>query len=147
MNYFIVNRPANLITGTVSTSHTPESTKLRLFVPANDKAMRLYLSWLGKNPGICPDIGDIAAKSRHVLDCLTGARASKAKPRTENLNQRYREPTPAKAPSREQQVRDFIALHPGACSHDLHEQFQCGTLVAEAYLAKHQSAGMRPVAP
>lgn len=56
-NYFVVNRPSNLIIGTVSTSYTPQNSKLKMFVLANDKALDIYFKWLKKNKELCPDLG------------------------------------------------------------------------------------------
>ena len=93
--YFVVNRPSNLIIGTVSTSYTPQDSKLKLFVLANSKALDAYYKWLKKNPDLCPDLGEIAARSDYVADWLIANRNDKLQTpnavfQTENLNQRYR---------------------------------------------------------
>lgn len=137
MNYLTVNRPSNLITGVIASSYTPTDSKVGMFIPANAKALDAYYNWRKKNPGLCPDLGEIAARSATVLDFLTGSPKSLAKPHTENLNQRYREPALVQCRARAESIAVFITEHPDANVHDLHEQFQCGTTVARAYLDKH----------
>ena len=89
--YLVVNRPSNLIMGTVSTSYTPQDSKLRLFVLANSKALDVYYKWLNKNPELCPDLGEIAARSDYVADRLITNRKDELQTpnavfQTENLN-------------------------------------------------------------
>jgi len=143
--YFVVNRPSNLIIGTVSTSYTPQDSKLKLFVWASEKALTVYYKWLKKNPELCPDLGEIAARSEYVSDYLVRTRKDKlqapiAKPQTENLNQRYRESAPAPVEDREHLIENFIRANPDADVYDVADKFLCGTTVARAYLSKYREA-------
>ncbi|WP_085664152.1 hypothetical protein [Pseudomonas sp. B5(2017)] len=140
MNYFTIHRASNLVHSVVASSSTPSDTGKVRFIPASTKALSAYYNWREKNPGLCPDIGEIAARSAAVLDYITGSRKAQSKPRTDNLNQRYREPTPAQVIDRDAAISAFITEHPDAGVHSLHEQFQCGTTAARAYLDRPHSA-------
>ena len=140
--YFVVNRPSNLIIGTVSASYTPQDSKLKLFVLANSKALDAYYKWLKNNPELCPDLGEIAARSDYVADRLITNRKDKLQApnavfQTENLNQRYRESRPAPMVDRETEIQNFILRNPDADVYDVADEFLCGTTVARAYLAKY----------
>ncbi|MNO27479.1 hypothetical protein D3C76_173540 [compost metagenome] len=137
MNYFTIHRASNLVHSVVASSSTPSDTVKVRFIPAGAKALGAYYKWLMKNPGLFPDLGEIAARSAAVLDFITGSHKGLAKPRTDNLNHRYREPASAEPVDRAAVIAAFITENPGADAHDLHEQFQCGTAVARAYLDRH----------
>ncbi|MBB3273444.1 hypothetical protein FHW75_004655 [Pseudomonas sp. OG7] len=137
MNFLTIHRASNLVHRVIACSCTPSDTGNVRFIPASAKALGAYYNWREKNPGLCPDLGEIAARSAAVLDFITGTRKPQSKPRTDNLNHRYREPAPAQPVDRAAAIAAFITEHPGAGVHDLHEQFQCGTTAARAYLDRH----------
>ncbi|MDM9556284.1 hypothetical protein QU926_21965 [Pseudomonas asiatica] len=137
MNYLTIHRASNLVHRVIATSTTPTDTDAIRFIPANGRAVDAYYGWIKKNPGLCPDLGEIAARSAAVLDFITGSRKGLAKPRTDNLNHRYREPSPAEPVDRAAVIAAFINENPGADAHDLHERFHCGAAAARAYLDRH----------
>ena len=104
MNYFTIHSASNLVHSVVASRSTPSDTGNVRFIPASTKALSAYYNWREKNTGLCPDIGEIAARSAAVLD--------------------------------------FITEHPDADLHDLHEQFQCGTTAARAYLDRHSRSSV-----
>lgn len=137
MNYLVLNRPSNLITGVVASQSAPRDSRTTLFIPANETALKVYYRWLSKNPGLCPDVGEVAARSASVREHLTRARSGDAQPVSENLNRRYREPAPAKVEDREGSIREYILAHPDADPWALHDRFQCGSTAGAAYLQRY----------
>lgn len=140
MNFLTIHRASNLVHRVIACSTTPTDTDAVRFIPANARAVNAYYGWLKKNPGLCPDLGEIAARSAAVLDFITGTRKPQSKPRTDNLIQRYREPTPAQVIDRDAAISAFISEHPDADVHSLHEHFQCGTAAARAYLDRRSQS-------
>lgn len=133
--YLVIHKPSNLVTGTVSTSYTPQTSEFYSFVLANEKALNAYYKWVQKNQDICPDIGEIISKSDYLKDCLQTGKAVAVR---ENLNQRYREPSPTPFEDREALISSFITSYPDADIYDLVDKFLCGTTVAKAYLSKYR---------
>lgn len=86
-NYFVVNTSSNLITNVVASSYTPTTNKSISFVQATEKGLDHYYKWCEKNPGLCPDLGEIVARSKYLQDTYHTGKATMI---SENLNRRYR---------------------------------------------------------
>lgn len=142
MNYFVLHSPSNLIVNLIASTYPPRDSEQYKFIKATDKVIVHYYKWLSNNPTLCPDIGEIIARSKYLQDSFS---TGKAKAVSQNLNQRYREPSVVSvsyqdhAAEREQQVREFIVSHPEATALDVSDVFLCGMVVAKAYLLRYHT--------
>ncbi|MEQ7917643.1 hypothetical protein ABQX22_00490 [Xanthomonas sp. WHRI 1810A] len=134
MNYFVVNRPSNLIIGIVSTSYTPTDTPLKLFVLANEKSLALYDKHQSKDHETLLDIGELMAKSAHVSNQVSKGKTGKAKPASQRL--RGEQAIPAK--DRETHILSWIQSHPEADEYDLHDAIPMGIVAARAYITLYR---------
>lgn len=134
MNYLIIHKASNLITGVITTSFKPKNSTTHKLVAANAKTLDAYYKWLDKNPNSCPDVCDLATKSKHLSDQLNpkGVKVFATAPRE------HWEPLPPAANAREASIASWIDLHPSANEHDLHDRFNTGLLAALAYLNKYK---------
>lgn len=129
MNYFILHRGSNLVAGILSASVPPARSNEYKFIAANDKTLNTYFKFKTKHSDLCPDLGELIAKSKHLQDVMN--------PQLYPLQPTIlREGRESFAPSREAVIASWIELHPTATEHDLHDKFGCGVVVARAYLNK-----------
>jgi hypothetical protein len=141
MNFLVVNRPSNLIIGTVCSSYFPEDTALKLFVEVNGKSLDAYFKWNKKNPDLLPDLGELLARSKHLNDQFA---CKLSKPIKVNTAQRYRESSQVHhtfddlSVERDKLFKDYIRKHPDVSFYDLSDVFNCGTSTAKAYLLKYR---------
>lgn len=132
-NYFVVNRVSNLIIDVVCTSYSPQGNKIKKFVKANDRALTLYYKWMASNPDALMDIGDLMARSDYINDQVVDGKSAKVKPQRFN----YRAPqVPPLPEDRFSTIMDWLRYNPGADEYNLDDAFQCGVVVARAYLAE-----------
>ncbi|WP_145006028.1 hypothetical protein [Pseudomonas oryzihabitans] len=129
MNYFVLHRGSNLVAGILSASVPPAKSNDYKFILANDKVLNVYLKWMQKHKDVCPDLGELIKKSSYLKDTLN--------PQCHSLQDTFpRKERESFLPSREAIISSWIAVHPKADEHDLHEQFGCGVVAAKAYLDK-----------
>lgn len=130
MQYFILHKNSNLIAGLISSSFPPAKSKHYRFIPASEKSVDNYFKWLSKNGDICPDLGDLALKSKYLNDQVN--------PKGSELRTTVPRYTEDVAPSsREATIASWIAQYPNADEHALNDKFLCGVTVAKAYLNKY----------
>lgn len=132
-NYFVVNNASNLIIGVVATSYTPQDSKIKKFVKANERALTLFYKWLDHNPDALMDIGDLMARSDYIHDQVVDGKSAKVK--SQRLNYRAPQVTPTPE-DRYSTIRDWLRFNPGADEYNLDDVFQCGIVAARAYLAE-----------
>lgn len=131
MNYFVINRPSNLIIKVVASRYAPEDTNLHKFIQASDKALDTYYKWVKANPEMLLDIGDLMSRSATVMDAVSAARAGQAKPK----RLRYRnEEQPAVMDDRMIEIRSWLRFNPTADEYNLDERFGTGIVAARAYI-------------
>ncbi|WP_144411566.1 hypothetical protein [Azotobacter chroococcum] len=137
-NYFVINRPSNLITGVVASRYNPTETSLRRFIPATDKARDAYYKLVGRKGDVCVDVGELLSKSEYTLNWLKDSTSfsdeGKAIPQV--VRYRAEEPTP-ETQDRQAAIFDWLDHHPEADAYDLNDEFCMGMLAAKAYVAKH----------
>ncbi|WP_323149393.1 hypothetical protein [Pseudomonas oryzihabitans] len=130
MQYFILHKNSNLITGFITSSVPPAKSKHYCFVPASEKIVDSYFKWLSKNGDICPDLGDLALKSKYLNDQVN--------PKGSELRTTVPRYTEDVAPSsREATIASWIAQYPNTDEYALNDKFLCGITVARAYLNKY----------
>lgn len=136
MQYFILNKNSNLITGFISSSFPPAKNDQYKFILASDKTLDLYFKWIKKNPESYPDICDLASKSKYLSEEFNpnGRKTFPTFPKEDW------EPSPPAANAREAAIASWLDLHPKACENDLSEQFNTGLVAAKAYIAKYRIA-------
>ena len=133
-NYFVVNRPSNLIIDVTTTSYTPEDTNLKKFVLASDKALDIYFKWMKASPGELMDIGDLMSRSQLVKDVISNGRSGKATPR----RFRYRDGQQSVEADRLSTIVAWIKANPTADEYNLDDVFRTGILVAREYLKRYR---------
>lgn len=129
-NYFIVNRPSNLVVGVIATSYTPTDTPLKMFVLANEQSLAFYDKHLSRDHEILLDIGELMKKSAHVTDQVSKGKTGSAKP----ASQRTRAEQTVSVQDREEYILTWIRNHPDADEYDLHDAIGMGIVAARAYL-------------
>ncbi len=134
-NYFVINRPSNLIIDVTTTSYTPEDTNLKKFVLANDKALTIYYKWIKANPDVMMDIGDLASRAKLVKDIIFDGKTGKSSPK----RFRYRdEVQPAIEDDRASLIAEWLRFNPTADEYNLDERFCTGVVAARAYLSRYR---------
>lgn len=129
MNYFILHRGSNLVAGVLSSSVPPARSNEYKFIAANDKTLNAYFKFKTKHSDLCPDLGELIAKSNHLKDKLN--------PQGHTLLPTIpREIKEATTTSREAVICSWLTLHPTATEYDLHDKFGCGVVAGRAYLDK-----------
>lgn len=135
VNYIVIHRQSNLITGIVASSTIPRDTDQYRFIEATDAAIIKYRrlqEMAGDNTDI--DIGELMKLSPNVFDALVSGKSGDARP----LRQRLRKQEVPKAiQCRQQEVVEYIATHPGAIMQSLSERFLMGDAAAKAYLDRY----------
>lgn len=129
-NYFVVNRPSNLVVGVVATSYTPVDTPLKMFVFANEQSLAFYDKHLSRDHETLLDIGELMKKSAHITDQVSNGKAGNAKP----ASQRTRAEQSVSVQDREEYILTWIRNHPDADEYDLHDAIGLGIVAARAYL-------------
>lgn len=129
-NYFIVNRPSNLVVGVIATSYTPVDTPLKMFVLANEQSLAAYDKHLSRNHETLLDIGELMKKSAHVTDQVSNGKTGNAKA----ISQRTRAEQMVSVQDREEYILTWIRNHPDADEYDLHDAIPMGIVAARAYL-------------
>ncbi|WP_133974325.1 hypothetical protein [Pseudomonas] len=132
-NYFVINRPSNLVTHVMTSSYSPADTKLLKFIVASDKALTTYYKWCKRNPGLHPDVGELMMKSPYFKEKVCNGKTGQANPRT----YRVRDVPTEKHLDREEQVKIWIAQNPEAHEYDLDAALYTGIVAARAYLSKY----------
>lgn len=133
-NYFIIDRPSNLITGVIASSSKPANSSVRKFVPAPDKALSTYYRLLSKNLDTHVDIGELMVKSDYVNDAVVAGRSGDAVPQVI----RYRTPESIpEAPDRQSLIFSWIASQADVDEWGLSAAFNLGTVAAKAYLTEY----------
>jgi hypothetical protein len=132
-NYFVVNRPSNLVVGVLATSYTPVDTPLKMFVFANEQSLAFYDRHRSRNHETLLDIGELMKKSGHITDQVSKSNTGKSKP----LSQRVRAEQSVSIQDREQYIFTWIRNHPGADEYDLHDAIPMGIVAARAYISLH----------
>ncbi|MBL4860318.1 MULTISPECIES: hypothetical protein [Stutzerimonas stutzeri subgroup] len=137
-NYFVINKPSNLVLTVVSLKYTPAETKVEKFIPASDRAIAALDKWLKANPGMLIDVGDLMSRSKYLEDYVVRTRNDKSQtPKATPQRIYYRDEQIEKHVDRLTAVCNWIAEHPEADEHGLSEAFGMGTVAAKAYLAKY----------
>jgi hypothetical protein len=129
-NYFIVNRPSNLVVGVIATSYAPVDTPLKMFVLANKQSLAAYDKHLYRNHETLLDIGELMKKSAHVTDQVSNGKIGNAKA----ISQRTRAEQMVSVQDREEYILTWIRNHPDADEYDLHDAIPMGIVAARAYL-------------
>ncbi|MCF7542246.1 hypothetical protein [Pseudomonas petrae] len=129
-NYFIVNRPSNLVVGVIATSYMPVDTPLKMFVLANEQSLAAYDKHLSRNHETLLDIGELMRKSAHINDQVSKDKASKV----EAKSQRTRAEQVVSIQDREEYILAWIRNHPDANEYDLHDAIGMGIVAARAYI-------------
>lgn len=131
-NYFVINRPSNLVEGVVAMKYSPTDTKVTKFVEANDKLLTYYYKLLKQRPEILPDIGELMAKSAYLTEAVSGGSyTGQAKPM--KLYHRDERPEPSVV-DRKAQITEWINAYPNCNVYDVDDMFQTGTTAALAYI-------------
>jgi len=130
-NYFVINKPSNLIIKVISSRYAPQDSNLHKFVIANDKALDAYYKWTKNNPDVMMDIGDLMIRSRLVNDVVSDGREGKASPK----RFRYRdEEQPSIESDRIGEIRAWLNFNSTADEYNLDERFGTGIVAARAYI-------------
>lgn len=134
VNYLVIHRGSNLISGTVASSTIPRDTAEYRFIEATDAALTKYRR-LQEVAGdhIDIDIGELMQASPNVYDAIVGGRSGDARP----IRRRLRAEAAPKYENREQDVKDFIAIHPHISVEALADHFLMGDAAAKAYLDRY----------
>ncbi|MGR6586024.1 hypothetical protein [Stutzerimonas sp. R75] len=139
MNYFVINKPSNLVLTVVSLKYSPADTKVEKFISASDRAISTLDKWMLNNPGLLIDVGDLMSRSEYTADCVVLSRSDKSQsPASVPQRHYYREEQVEKSLDRSTTVSNWIAHHPDADVHDLSEFFGMGLVAAKAYLVKYR---------
>ncbi|MDT4820533.1 hypothetical protein FQZ97_536790 [compost metagenome] len=135
-NYFVVNRPSNLIIGVVATQYTPPTdNKLKLFVLAPERALTYYYKELKRNPEVLMDIGELMAKSGFVYDEIVKGKSGDARPQKIS----YRAPQlPPPVEDRRAVIAGWITANPTKDAYELNDVFSCGMTAARAYIQEYR---------
>ena len=136
-NYFVINKPSNLILKVITLKYSPAETKVEKFIPASDKAITVLDKWLLGNPGLLMDVGDLMSRSKYVDDYVVRSVDEFQAPVAIPQRIYYRDEQIEKHVDRLTAVCNWIAEHPEADEHGLSEAFGMGTVAAKAYLAKY----------
>lgn len=137
-NYFVVNRPSNLVIGVVSTSYTPTDTPLKMFVLANEQSLKFYDKHLSRNHETLMDIGELMKKSAHITNQVSRGKTGTAKPHS----QRTRAEQVISIQNREEYILSWINEHPDADEYDLHDAIPMGIVAARAYIKLYGLQGV-----
>ncbi|ALE01043.1 hypothetical protein [Pseudomonas syringae] len=129
-NYFVVNRPSNLVVGVIATSYTPVDTPLKMFVLANEQSLAFYDKHLGRDHETLLDIGELMKKSAHIADQVSKGKTGNAKA----TSQRTRAEQSVSVQDREEYILTWIRNHPDANEYDLHDAIPMGIVAARAYI-------------
>ena len=72
MNFVVVDKQSNLITGVITAPAQPTDTAKALFIKVGDITLNKYYRLLTKarKKGLLVDVGELAAISHHFLDLL-----------------------------------------------------------------------------
>lgn len=72
MNFLVVNKQSNLITGTVTAPAQPTDTSKTLFIKVGDLTLNKFyrLQSKSRKKGLLVDVGELAAISHSFLDTL-----------------------------------------------------------------------------
>ncbi|WP_454252842.1 hypothetical protein [Pseudomonas sp. Marseille-Q7302] len=135
MNYIVIHRQSNLITGIVASSTIPRDTDQYRFIEATDAAITKYRrlqEMAGDNTDI--DIGELMKLSPNVFDALVAGKSGDARP----IRQRLRAEATPKYEDREKAVREYIASHPQITVDALADHFLMGDAAARAYLQRYR---------
>lgn len=130
--FFVVNKPSNLVIGTVSTSCIPTNTNLKTFVLSNGKSLDIYYRHLSKNYDTLLDIGELMQQSEFIKDVVSNGKGQ-AKP----VSQRNRKEQFKKHRSRDDEVREWLQANPFADEYDLSEALHTGIVAGRAYLNRY----------
>ncbi|MCF7535372.1 hypothetical protein [Pseudomonas petrae] len=129
-NYFVVNRPSNLVVGVIATSYTPIDTQLKKFVLANEQSLWFYDKHMSQSHETLLDIGELMKKSAHIADQVSKGKIGNAKA----ISQRTRAEQTVSVQDREEYILTWIRNHPDADEYDLHHAIGMGIVAARAYL-------------
>lgn len=139
-NYFVINRPSNLIIGVACTSYTPQDSKIKRFVVAGEKSLNTYYKLIRKNPDAHIDVGELMVMSEYFRDKVKETVPFNDEGKALPQKVRYRSPESyPEAPDRESLIFSWIASRPDADAdaYDLNDAFCMGMLSARAYLEKY----------
>jgi hypothetical protein len=129
-NYFVVNRPSNLVVGVIATSYTPTDTPLKMFVLANEQSLAFYDKHLSRNHETLLDIGELMKKSAHITNQVSKGKTGRAIA----ASQRTRAEQTISVQDREEYILTWIRNHPDADEYDLHDAIPMGIVAARAYI-------------
>lgn len=135
VNYLVIHRQSNLITGIVASSTIPRDTAEYRFIEATDAALTKYRR-LQEMAGdhIDIDIGELMQASPNVYDTLVNGKSGDARP----IRRRLRAEAALKAENREQDVKEYIAFNPHTTVEQLADHFLMGDAAAQAYLQRYR---------
>lgn len=131
-NYFVINKPSNLIIGVATTNYIPADGKVKGFVLANDKALDKYYKLLKKRPEMLPDIGELMATSPFINEQVSGDNLGKGDAKPQKIA--YRDVQPEYLTEREKEILAWVRMNPKADEYDIDDRFHTGSLAARAYL-------------
>lgn len=139
-NYLIVHVSSNLVTGIVSSSSAPTDSVEYKFLPANERAISVYLNYITKQTDRLPDVGEILARCEYLNSIMIEKHSCKLNyPVCTPKPIRYRnESIKTSHENRESTDAEWIRLNTSADVDDLCEVFCCGSVTAKAYLSKYR---------
>lgn len=129
-NYFVINRPSNLVEGVMASRYTPTETKIVKFVKANDKSLDKYYKLLKARPEMLPDIGELMSMSPFVYDEVCGDSKGDAKPQKISYRPEREEPYT----EREKYIVAWIKQNPSCDEYDVDDKYNTGSLAAKTYI-------------
>lgn len=135
VNYIVIHRQSNLITGIIASSTIPRDSGEYRFIEMSDAAMTKYrrLQELSDDETDI-DVGALMQASPNVYDAIVGGRSGDARP----IRRRLRAEAAPKYENREQDVQDYIAFNPHITVEALADHFLMGDAAAQAYLQRYK---------
>lgn len=132
MNFFVVHRGSNLITGIIASSYKPKDNDEYRFVITTDRVLDRHQRLRDSHESEV-DIGNIMAISDGIHDQIVTTTSGTAKP----SNPRPRAIQYGKVEDpRLQQVSDYFVAHPYATWQEIADEFLTGEVVAKAYVER-----------
>lgn len=132
MNFFVVHRGSNLVTGIVASSYKPKDTDQYRFVIVTDGILDRHQR-LRDSHGSEIDVGNIMAISPGIHDQIVSTKSGVATPK--NPRPRAIQYEKVEDP-RLQQISEYFVANPYATWQEIADEFLTGEVLAKAYVER-----------
>ncbi len=75
MNYLVIHKPSNTVTGVVTSSKTPTETPSSRFILASDKVLDTFFKLKAKSPDRAVELGQLMLVSDYVRDVVADGKS------------------------------------------------------------------------